>query len=848
MGLKKLTVDLSENKSDGLSSYPRHNNSIDEGGFNTDKSYTRIFDANADIKFRQRDIPYNIPNTPNFPNGKPFMVRNLPGVESIPGSIFDIPPIGEKTIDVDGNSVTVPVVDVPPFTTRFLDNITSGFIRGGIIMAANRTLWDVIRIGKFLTTPKGVAWSILQRQLQKTNPRITEPTKKIGAPNQRKWSFGGTTLSQIAVSAFGGHVKREGNLSSILKESNGYEDWIKTISEGPGAEIEVNTKKLKKQDNRLLYLFGNEIINNTKTLETKRKEGKVKKKQSKFGKFVKKVGNALTGKGKYDTKLYDYAGGPGSTYGIGRTTIRKYPVANGTSFGHTLYDDKPWTRSTHGYIPYGHYTISRNGGLSHYETEIYLASSMFITSNAPLINQSFGDVDDDLTEPYDASHFNPLTYYDERSRVHPKTTKPNGGYSPITVSDIVDFRRIKKDAGEDIMYTNYDTKVYGGNRTYHQENRLNKGNPGKLINRGAGVNIFGATTDGYDKFDLETIDKINSLDIFKAQGNFLQTEVRDLIRFQIEAVNTDSPNTSNVMVFRALLDSLKDNYGGKWNTINYNGRGEDFFIYDKFTRTVSFSFKIAAQSRHEMMPLYRKLNYLVSNTAPDYGGGTRMRGPYMKLTIGNWLDRVPGFFKSINISWNKNYPWEISISHREGGMDRDGMGIMPHVLDVNCTYQPIHNFLPQKSINDSPFMMIHTNNRAIPNNMFRWYQPTIGDNMMKDRNDNDIVDVKKNIERAQIQGWRKIAKTSTYKQEPFKDNPDSTSDDALAKSIEETNKSKLLANPTDMDSMIDQYRLRDDIQPVKLTPKPLKLIPIDMPEIPLKLPYAKTPVEGSEGD
>ena len=51
-----------------------------------------------------------------------------------------------------------------------------------------------------------------------------------------------------------------------------------------------------------------------------------------------------------------------------------------------------------------------------------------------------------------------------------------------------------------------------------------------------------------------------------------------------------------------------------------------------------------------------------------------------------------------------------------------------------------------------------------------------------------------------------------------------------------------------MDSMIDQYRLRDDIQPVKLTPKPLKLIPIDMPEIPLKLPYAKTPVEGSEGD
>ena len=143
-----------------------------------------------------------------------------------------------------------------------------------------------------------------------------------------------------------------------------------------------------------------------------------------------------------------------------------------------------------------------------------------------------------------------------------------------------------------------------------------------------------------------------------------------------------------------------------------------------------------------------------------------MRGPYMKLTIGNWLDRVPGFFKSVNVKWNKNYPWEISISHLEGGQDKDGMGIMPHVLDVSCQYQPIHNFLPQKSINDSPFMMIHTNNRAINNNMFKWYQPTIGNNISKKKNSKgeeySAVNVTDNIARAKIEGWQKEAQTPLY--------------------------------------------------------------------------------------
>ena len=111
-----------------------------------------------------------------------------------------------------------------------------------------------------------------------------------------------------------------------------------------------------------------------------------------------------------------------------------------------------------------------------------------------------------------------------------------------------------------------------------------------------------------------------------------------------------------------------------------------------------------------MMPLYRKLNFLASNTAPEYSAGGRIMTPYMRVTVGSYLNRVPGVIKSIGIKWQKDYPWEISIDSPEGGMDSH-MLVLPHVLDVSVGFQPIHNFLPQKSVTESPFIFPHHDNR-----------------------------------------------------------------------------------------------------------------------------------------
>ena len=96
---------------------------------------------------------------------------------------------------------------------------------------------------------------------------------------------------------------------------------------------------------------------------------------------------------------------------------------------------------------------------------------------------------------------------------------------------------------------------------------------------------------------------------------------------------------------------------------------------------------------------------------PTEGGNLRMRSPFMRLTIGSHINRVPGFFTNINLNWNTNYPYEIALNSTETGKDKD-MLVLPQCLDVSCTYQPVHNFLPQKSVN-APFILPHKGDGAL---------------------------------------------------------------------------------------------------------------------------------------
>lgn len=204
---------------------------------------------------------------------------------------------------------------------------------------------------------------------------------------------------------------------------------------------------------------------------------------------------------------------------------------------------------------------------------------------------------------------------------------------------------------------------------------------------------------GYqDRRNLFPITEISSGgDIFKQTG-----APRDIVKFNIQVIDPENPNNAELLIFRAYLDDVSDSYTAGYNSYKYNGRAEKFYIYNEFDRSISFKFRIIAQSRQEMKPLHQKLNYLVAQTAPQYKNG-RMRAKFNRLTIGDWINEVPGFFESINLNWTGKYAWEVD-SEETTGTDGQRMNQLPHQLDVDCKFKPIHDFAPENS-RDKPFIL-----------------------------------------------------------------------------------------------------------------------------------------------
>ena len=275
---------------------------------------------------------------------------------------------------------------------------------------------------------------------------------------------------------------------------------------------------------------------------------------------------------------------------------------------------------------------------------------------------------------------------------------PYRGYLPLFNTDFFSIRQgdlaTKPDTG-DANYNDYRTVQGKGPVIEKTKTRISLyelGDPGVDI----------PADSGNDVYDVRTIDKISAANIFSrtSPSEDFSSVFRDYIKFRIAVVDTENPLNDNVILFRALLDNVTDNYSGNWNGFKYNGRAEEFYVYDGFKRDINFGFKIHTQTRHEQRPLWRKLNYLVAQTAPEYRN-RRMRGVFSRLTIGDWMNEIPGFFTSINLSWNTAYPWEIR--HDYDGADRN-LNEYPHILDVSCTFQPVHNFAPTNSVN-TPFII-----------------------------------------------------------------------------------------------------------------------------------------------
>jgi hypothetical protein len=579
---------------------------------------------------------------------------------------------------------------------------SDGTVRGGLFSVVSSTE-DTIRISRFLNDfPKGLLFTSKQIGLQKSNPKI-ETSTKGDVLNTQVYS-NSNLLAQIALQGTGEHVPRPGfNVSNLLSDENKYEKIVSSKSTNENRLVTLYNKKIQPPTSQV-------IPNNLKAL----------------------------GISDLSEGLFNYAGGPGSSYGDGDTIIARV-VNTTTSFdnysrlGFTKSNYRPNFRISSEEEPY---TLSSIASLyNNSNTDAFIQASILETTlGIPNDTQAVNTIRDDF-------NLEDSTLYQQTSPDFIRAESNPVGISPINQFGntmaysalIASKKYAEQGALQDFRQKSIEFNGQGTDYSKELVNiatRLNIGNPGSRTSQQRQYLNQTNNGDGQDKINLIPLYTYDGGVPDPIQGN----KVRDMIKFCIEVIDNDSPSKTSPIHFRAYVTDFSDNIGAEWDSKKYMGRGENFYTYQGFTREVSFNLTVAAQSKQEMMPLYQKLNFLASSLHPDYNSGGFMRGNLHKLTIGEWFYRTPGILKSMNISIDNNYPWEIKYTepetdafptadfptnvspsnYKNGTSDKGSdkfensnsdadMMELPQILSIQFSFTPILNNLPRLAKKDGLF-------------------------------------------------------------------------------------------------------------------------------------------------
>ena len=439
---------------------------------------------------------------------------------------------------------------------------------------------DKERIKKFMDSkPRGSAFLQKQIGLQLSNPNtqtgngffnFTDLSLPIPAvlQNTKIYNNGFNTLAQVGLAGSGFHAVRHG---TVPINTN-----AKYYSQVVGAESLLEGQQLYGA-NRLLIMSS-----------LKLSKGDAFSTVNSFN--INQINRLGISRNK--NVLFDYLTGPGSVYGVGKTTIRRYDdTRKAAELAQTYYD-----------------SIPGNGKLN----------------------------------------LGPAMTYDMIA-----AQSLNNTINGARTKNIQDYKTVSEKGGASQIATREQIYSY---------------------------------TLGVD--DINKLDPI----LRKDTDPWTSDALKDMIKFGFECISNNDPAKSVFLQFRAYLTSgINDSNQANWNNIRYIGRGEDFYTYQGVSRTISVSFRVAAQSRDELIPMYNKLNYLVSQVYPDYSPNKGiMRGSVIKLTIGDYLYRMPGVLENVNLTVSQDSSWEIG----EGNQ-------LPHYIDVSISFKPILQELPRRANENS---------------------------------------------------------------------------------------------------------------------------------------------------
>jgi hypothetical protein len=546
----------------------------------------------------------------------------------------------------------------PYITTPIPNGVTLSspdfLLRNGYLNPVS-SLQDVSRLTQMfadIKSPNGLLFILKQNLLSRIAPQTQTSTGILNNGVYNPLS----TISQAGIVSIGGHLNKQGNpFASTGADSNN--NNLYSVKVKYSQDI---------SNNRLSNLYNNLVAVRTGSIS-----------------------------------ILEYPGGPGSKNGVGKTIIKRPSDEQRT-------------------------------GLNN----VYSGSNYFNGKYVPKIN------------PDSSKYLKTIFYNDTNKGV-------SGKYARLTNFDVINAYNpdgtlvgnynfnVYEPAVEGNTWPKNSKLIYNNNTfTYNQENLISEeNNVGKLngspkiqdfraklkaklqSDKKEKATILGATPNSPD-YNLKNIevrnllgdpgnsqgknlssytngsgkgplDKINAVPIYRSLWVTTNDNLKnDLVKFRIAAIDNDDPRFKTFMHFRAFLNSFSDSYNAEWASVKYLGRGENFYNYTGFGRTLSLSWTVAAQSKEELIPMYKKLNYLASNLMPDYSKNGYMRGPLMQLTVGGYLYEQVGFITSLTYDIGEESTWEIGIDDK--GDSDSTVKELPHVIKVQLSYTPIHDFVPAK--------------------------------------------------------------------------------------------------------------------------------------------------------
>lgn len=551
-----------------------------------------------------------------------------------------------------------------------LTKFDDGLIRGGTVGALNASVTDTLRISKFLVDiPKGPLFLAKQVGLQLTNPAIE--TKRIGKLNSsnksgflgdvlnagislankgidllnknkigptRIYNLGINTLAQVPLNAFGGHIQRHG-LTPIQNEDTKYESVVKENNKNNVAKLQrlLNSMMLYNTPDRVLSINGMFKKIAPKITNTSNNVGGdlLADTVSGAGTFILNnasqissvpplsgtsgvVVRATRKKSQVSTNnvtntIDEYIGGPGSTYGIGKTLIQR---------------KKEYISS-----------ISEKKLKEKLETSFNVTTNLTNSDITPKNREFTGlsRLDVDLYKTIEDKKINDNNVIEGFKGVSPSSRQYN-----ILKQAVSSSTSIEHEMPLDInLYKNKykDLQPFESN-TFKTKNIT-------VVRGSETYEYFGVRQSGfngsYSRYPNIT-DQFSRIDA-------------DIMSIGFRIIHPFNLNEDRI-IFNAYMNGLRFNNNPSWSDIKYVGRAESFYRFTGFERQVSFNLDIPCFNQKQLFEKHRALGQLEASTAGNYNDGL-LGGCLIKLNVGNYIIGDYAVMNNMSYEIPSDSTWDI---------------------------------------------------------------------------------------------------------------------------------------------------------------------------------------------